>query len=99
MPVTKSAKKALRQSRKRALINRRIKEAAKMAIRVFRKNPTSENLKKVYSVVDKAAKRNVFHKNKATRLKSRLSRLLKKEEATKTKKSSSKKTSKKAAQK
>ena len=99
MPVTKSAKKALRQSRKRALINRRIKEAAKRTIRAFKKNPTLENLRKVYSVVDKAAKKNVFHKNKAARLKSRLSRLLKKEKTAKTKKSSSKKTSKKTTRK
>lgn len=99
MPITKSAKKALRQTRKRAQINRRIKEVVKKAIRVFKKNPTLENLRKAYSTLDKAAKKNVFHKNKAARLKSRLSRLLKKQEITKEKRSSSKKTAKKTAQK
>lgn len=76
MPITKSAQKALKQSRKRALVNRRIKETAKRAIRLFKKNPTLKNLKRVYSALDKAAKKNVFHKNKTSRLKSRLSHFL-----------------------
>jgi len=76
MPVTKSAKKALRQTKKRTQINRRIKTLVKRAIRQFKKNPTWENLSQVYSTVDKAAKKHIFHKNKAARIKSRLSRLI-----------------------
>ncbi len=75
MPITKSAKKALKQSRKKAVFNRRIKSKVKQVIQAFKKKPTKENLKEVYSALDKAVKRNIFHKNKAARLKSKLSKL------------------------
>jgi len=74
MPITKSAHKALRQSKRKAIVNRRVKNAVKQAIRLFKKSPTLANLKKLYSVLDKAAKKNIFHKNKAARLKSRLAK-------------------------
>jgi len=76
MPVTKSAAKALRRDRRRTIINLRIKRAYKEAVRLMRKNPTVETLKKAYSQLDRAAKKKVIHKNKAARLKSRLSKLL-----------------------
>jgi len=92
MPITKSAKKALRQSRRRTVFNQRVKKKAKELIRAFRKSPSRKKLAEVYSALDKAAKRNVFHKNKSARLKRRLTKLLKeKEEQKKTSKASSKK--------
>jgi len=87
MPITKSAKKALRQSLRRRKINQRTKNAAKKAIRECRKNPTAATLKKAYAAIDQAAKKRVFHRNKADRLKSRLAKLVaQKEKETKTKK-------------
>mgnify|MGYP001142848152 CR=1 FL=1 len=76
MPITESAKKALRQSKRRAVFNRRLKKKAKKLIRAFKKRPTAEGLKKSYSALDKAAKKNVFHKNKTARLKSQLAKKL-----------------------
>ena len=78
MPILSSAKKALRQSKRRALVNKRIKTRAKTSIDTYQDKPTSQNLEAVFSAVDRAAKKKIFHKNKAARLKSRLSKLLKK---------------------
>ncbi|PIS08935.1 hypothetical protein COT75_04255 [Candidatus Beckwithbacteria bacterium CG10_big_fil_rev_8_21_14_0_10_34_10] len=44
----------------------------------MRQKPSKENLKEVYSYLNRAVKKNIIHKNKASRLKSRLSKLLKK---------------------
>lgn len=76
MPIIKSAKKALRQTERRTVFNRRLKSKAKQTIKAFEKNPTKDNLKKAYSALDKAVKRNIFHKNKAARTKGKLSKLL-----------------------
>lgn len=70
MPQTKSAKKALRQNRKRFLRNRVVKQNLKSAL----KKATGENLSLVFSVIDKAAQKRIISKNKAARMKSRLSR-------------------------
>ncbi len=78
MPILSSAKKALRQSLRRNLVNKRIKTKTKTSIDAFQAKPTEPGLRAVFSAVDWAAKKNIFHKNKAARLKSRLSKLLKK---------------------
>lgn len=74
MPVTKQAIKKVRQDRRKTVINLRVKKTLKQAILAFRKNPTSQALKAAYKAADKAAKTNVIHKNKASRIKSRLSK-------------------------
>ena len=76
MPVTKQATKKVRQDKRKAVINLRVKDAFKVAVKSFRKNPTAEGLTAVYRAVDRAAKTNVIHKNRAARIKSRLSKLL-----------------------
>lgn len=78
MPIIQSAKKALRQSKKKATFNRLVKDKAKEAIQIFKRKPSAENLKNVYSTLDKAVKKNIFHKNKVARLKGSLSELIKK---------------------
>lgn len=85
MPLTKSAKKALRQSKRRRLRNLKRREAYKRLIRAVRKAAASGKtdeaqnlLPALYKALDKAAKTNVIKKNKAARLKSRLSRLVQK---------------------
>jgi small subunit ribosomal protein S20 len=78
MPVSSSAKKALRKDRRREQINLKIRRQVKMAIKAVRKKPSRKTLNLAFSWLDKAVKKNVFKKNKAARLKSRLSKLLKK---------------------
>ena len=78
MPITKSAKKKERQDKKRKDINLRQKVKTLDIIRSFKKKPTPSHLSKLYSALDLTAKKHIFHHKKAARLKSRLSRLLKK---------------------
>ncbi len=89
MPVTKSAAKALRNQQRKKKFNLRVKKIAKKAIKKFTNKPTKQNLADAYSAIDKAAKRSVFHKNKASRLKAKLAKKIP------AKKTSSKKTKKK----
>lgn len=77
MPIIKQAIKKVRADKRKTLINLRKKRTYKGAIVAFRKNPTEKALRLVYQALDKAAKTNVIHKNKAARIKSRLSKLLK----------------------
>ena len=90
MPITRSAKKALRQSKKRNLANLAFKRKFKAAIKDFRKEVMAKGLEKaksllplVYKTVDKATKKGVIKKNTASRYKSRLTQLLNKSVTTK----------------
>ena len=83
MPITKSAKKALRQSKKRRVGNIRRINSYKASVKEFRKlikagdfDSAKKLLPKVYQTLDKATKSGVIKKNKASRLKSRTSKLL-----------------------
>jgi small subunit ribosomal protein S20 len=83
MPIKASAKKAYRQSIKRKELNLQKKEAFKAAIKKFQKAVAAKDaagakdaLVAVYQKLDKAAKTNVIASNKASRLKSRLSKKL-----------------------
>lgn len=92
MPVTKTAKRALRGSKVKEGINKLIVSKLEVALRSARKTKTSTNITKATSLVDRAAKKKVIHKNKAARIKSQLSKLLPKSPA---KPKASKKTPKK----
>ncbi len=83
MPNTRSAAKALRQSKKRRARNLGKKTAYKNEIKEFKRLLAAGNIegaKKllplVYRRVDKTAKAGIIKKNKAARLKSKASRLL-----------------------
>jgi len=83
MPITKSAKKALRQNIRRRERNLQRKTELKSVIKQYKKlivagekERAKEYLSQVYKKLDKAAKVNLIKKNKAARLKSRLSKLL-----------------------
>ena len=85
MPITSSAKKALRQSLRRRVQNLVRQDAYKSAVKQFRKlvagkklTEAKEFLVKAQRALDKATKTGVIKKNKASRLKSRLARLLSK---------------------
>jgi small subunit ribosomal protein S20 len=84
MPITASAKKAVRQSKKRALRNVKKNDTMKDAVKKYRKLVEAKKLDEarallasLYQVIDKTAKANVIKKNKASRMKSRLSKLVK----------------------
>ncbi len=72
----KSAIKRIRQTRTRRLANRYYEKTARNAVRKLRsttdKAVASEMLPKVSAMLDKLAKKNVIHKNKAGNLKSKL---------------------------
>lgn len=74
MPIIRSAKKRMRQERKRSAINRSKKETLKTLIKKARADKATKNLTAVFSALDKAAKTHLIHPNKASRLKSRLSK-------------------------
>lgn len=76
MPLLKNAIKALKVSQRKAEVNRRVKSQTKTAIDTFKAQPTAENLSTAFSRIDRAVKNNIFHKNKAARMKSSLSSLL-----------------------
>ena len=70
MPISSSARKALRVSRKKFLRNQEIRKNLKKAI----KKTTEANINETFSIVDKAAKNEIIHKNKASRIKSQLAK-------------------------
>lgn len=82
MPIIKAAVKHLRKSERLRKKNRlemtKIKDSIKELIRLAKANKMDEFRKKlpgVVSIIDKAAKKNIFHKNNAARKKSRLAKL------------------------
>lgn len=74
----KATKKDVRQSRKRNERNRYYGKTTRNAIRDLRKLTDKEaagkELPEVIAMIDKLAKRNVIHKNKAANLKSKLAK-------------------------
>ena len=72
----KSSVKRIRQTETRRLRNRYYAKTARNAVRNLRsttdKTAATELYKKVSSMLDKLAKKNVIHKNKAANLKSKL---------------------------
>lgn len=72
MPVTKSASKALRRDRHRTAVNQTLKARVRSSLQKANQNLSTETLNLTYSVLDKAVKKNLIHKNKAARLKSTL---------------------------
>ncbi len=83
MPITKSDKKALRQSQKRRIRNIQKKEKIKKLLKEV-KSLISQNkaeeakklLPQVYRVLDKAAKTGLIKKNTAARKKSRIAKFI-----------------------
>lgn len=83
MPITQSAKKALRSSLKKRGRNLKRKEDYKKAVKNYRKlietgrlDEARKSLPLVQRTLDKIAKTGVIKKNKASRLKSRLAKKL-----------------------
>lgn len=76
MPIIKSAKKKMRQDKKRTAHNKELKDTIKGLVKTARRTPSVKSLQEVQSSLDKAVKTNLLHANKAARLKSRLSKLV-----------------------
>lgn len=78
MPLTSRAIKKLAHDKERAKTNLAVKRGVQKLVHDLRRKPTTKTLTLVYRALDKAAKVKVIHPNKASRLKSRLAKLLKK---------------------
>lgn len=78
MAQHQSSKKRIRQDAKKRLRNRYYKKSARTAIQKLRgmedKKEAESFLPKVLSMIDRLAKRNVWHNNKASNLKSKLTK-------------------------
>lgn len=80
MPITQSAKKALRQNKRRHARNLTRSRAWKEAVKQAKKTPQNKELiARAYQALDKAVKARVIKKNTASRKKSRLARSIGKE--------------------
>jgi len=83
MPITKSAKKALRQSERRKIRNLQKKEKIKKLIKQVKGlalgkkfEEAQKLLPRVYKILDKAAKTGLIKKNTAARKKSRIAKAI-----------------------
>jgi len=76
MPITAQAEKKLRHDRKRAVATATKRAYVRSVVKDMRKTPSVKQLSSVFATLDKAVKMHVIHKNKAARLKSRLSKLV-----------------------
>jgi small subunit ribosomal protein S20 len=78
----KSAKKRIRQDEKKRLHNRYYKKSTRTALKKVRemedKAEAEKQLPALFSMIDRLAKRNLFHPNKAANLKSGLALHIKK---------------------
>ena len=77
MPISLSAKKSLRKSLKNNKDNVLFKTKLKLTVKKFLVKPTTDSLKEVHSILDKAVKKGIFHKNKTSRLKANYAKKLK----------------------
>ena len=85
MPNLKTSIKDLRQNKRRNEFNNRLRKRTKRAIKkqntlieTEKQVEAEKNIRNVYKVLDKAAKKNVIKKGKADRIKSNLTKDLNK---------------------
>ncbi len=78
MPIIKSAKKRVKQTRKATVRNARTKRSLRDSLKLFSKKPTASAKSKAESNLDKAAKKGLVHKNKVARKKRQLAAAAKK---------------------
>ena len=91
MANNKSAKKRIQIAERNRLINKSYKSTVRTLTKKtlencekYKKNPSEENknlikvnLNKAYSLIDKAVKKNVFHKNNGANKKSKINNIVK----------------------
>jgi small subunit ribosomal protein S20 len=90
MPITSSAKKALRASENKAVYNARRKDAIADVTKKIKKLILAKDVKAAealmstaFQAIDKAAKTHLIHKNTASRKKSRLAAMIAKAKSVK----------------
>jgi len=83
MAITKSAKKAIRQNKKRRIANlvyinkmKKLVKEVKSFVAGKKIKEAKELLPKVYGILDKTAKVGIIKKNNASRHKSRITRMV-----------------------
>jgi ribosomal protein S20 len=74
MPILKHAKKKLKQDKKRTIKNKKIKDTYKSQVKKAKEKTTNETVSKAFSAIDKAAKKFILSKNKASRMKASLAK-------------------------
>ncbi len=79
MPNLKTSIKDLRSTKRKTVYNDRLRKRVKRSVKGFQESITKgvkgdaqKSLKQAYKVLDKAAKKNVINKGRASRKKSRL---------------------------
>jgi small subunit ribosomal protein S20 len=79
MPQTKSAQKALKAASRKRVINDRWRKKYRAAVKAVKDAVTADETKKLpeltkeaQSMIDRATRRHILHKNKAARLKASL---------------------------
>jgi small subunit ribosomal protein S20 len=81
LPTHKSVEKRVRTNEKANIRNTAIKSRIKTLVKKTEASSDEASLKEVVSSLDKAARKGVIHPNKASRIKSRLTRLVQKKKA------------------
>ena len=83
MPITSSAKKALRASKHKAVFNMKRRDTVSDTVKKVKKLIVAKDIKgaekllpTAFQAIDKACKTNLIHKNTASRKKSRLAKML-----------------------
>lgn len=96
MPVIKSAIKKLRQDKRRTIVNNIVRKKVDIALSKAKKETKDFGvIAQAYSEIDKAAKKGLINKNKASHMKSALSKQVKPTQLAKSSSSASKKLTKK----
>ncbi len=72
MPVIKSAIKKLRRDKKVAIENELFRNKLETVVRAAKKSKSDKDISSAFSVIDKAVKKHLIHKNKGSRIKSAL---------------------------
>ncbi len=76
MPITKTAKRALRSSKRKMLVNKLMTAKLEIAVRIAKKGKKEKDILTAISLADKSSKKHIIHKNNAAHIKSALSKLL-----------------------
>lgn len=76
MPITSSAKKALRVSQRKSKVNTEVRSRMRTAVKNFLAAPSAETLSEAFRRIDRAVKGQILHRSTAARKKSSLSKRL-----------------------
>lgn len=74
MPILQNAKKALKVSKRKALVNTPVRSRLKTAVDAAKKKSEPSTMSSAFSAIDKAVKRHIIHRKKAARMKSQLAK-------------------------